>query len=402
MANIDNVSDNEAHSSEDDVSPIKAVDTSFILPSSDRGDSSADEDEEEEDAVADASMEDEAVSLRDDPLLDDNEDTLSEILPSPAVEGISQPLTIGEVAALRAMMRKQISATQQVPSSKTNEPKENDKKFRVPKEHPVFNGDADKLEAFIVEMELTHAKETSGSKGDKHNPEFITKLIPYFKAESAGRIWFKMYASRRIRAGMKLTWKRLVRDLRASYGVFDQPDIQFEDYYEMSQKNDDVKTYIAKKCEAALMSEDLTPRLLKFGFIRGLNPEIRKYVKLQKPETLEAAQRTAIDYENSIKGKVAVKKSVADGQRGRGSGRGSGSDGASRTEPASRKRPNESTASMSNEQIKALDELRMIRRNKCFGCGLEGHRREACKADKAVVKKHQDLIASLKTKINGA
>jgi len=215
-------------------------------------------------------------------------------------------LTPQEIELIRMQLRNNLKDKRQCSGIRETIRKEN--RFQVPKEHPVFNGESEKLEAFIMEMELTHAKETTGEMASRHNSEFITKLVPYFKADTAARIWFKMYASRRAKSGSCLSWKKLVRDLRRSYGAFDQPDIQFEDYYDMAQRTLDVKTYIAKKCEAALMSSDLTPRLLKFGFIRGLNTEIKNYVKLQKPNSLEEAQRAAIDFGNSMKGKSNLKK----------------------------------------------------------------------------------------------
>lgn len=305
-----------------------------------------------------------------------------------------EKLSRDEIALIRMQLRSNLSNIQQ-PEQSVSKNKDTEKNFRVPKEHPIWGGEPDKLETFIVEMELTHARETSGKMADMDNPGFITKLIPYFKPETSARIWFKMYASRRARAGLKLTWKRLVRDLRESYGVFDQPDLQFEEYYEMMQNGDDVKTYIAKKCEAALMSEDLTPRLLKFGFIRGLNVDIRNYVKLQKPATLEDAQRIAIDYANSIKGKSNSKRASSESSKKSDSRK-----EIATSSSGTRKRSRKNDDQLSESQKTALEKLRTLRRDKCFNCGISGHRREACKTDQTQVKKHQELITGLKNKIN--
>ena len=402
MVDLREISDIEANSSSDDQRSINGADSSFIQVEG--NDSSDSEDEGDIGVGADMDVEEQRPpEIVDDDQVDEDEDV--EIKPDdvPEVEfdGDDQvrPLSSDEVSIFRMYLRGQVLNGLREPVINKKSKKET--VFRVPKEHPVFDGCSGNLETFIVEMELTHAKETNGTAGDKHNPDFITKLIPYFKESTAARIWFKMYASRRTKSSLKLTWNKLVRDLRASYGVFDRPDIQFEDHYDMAQKSYDVKTYIAKKCEAALLSEDLTPRLLKFGFIRGLNEDIRKYVKLQKPETLEEAQRIAIDFENSIKGKstnrptrVRLEGTCSDVTRRSSPNNNGAGDGKRKRNPDGKGKLNES-------QAKALEELRVLRRNKCFECGVAGHRREECKATGDIVKNHKEVVAKLKDRING-
>ena len=384
MASINETSENEAHSSDSseeaagDMSSFIEINEAHASSSEDEAGSGVDDEPESE---IEWIEEDIAV---DEPMVEQREKDLK----------AKQELSAEEIELIRMQLRSKLNPKKKSATASSRKSKK--EVFRVPKEHPVFVGETDQLEAFIVEMELTHSKETTGRNADRHHPEFITKLVPYFKEGTAARIWFKMYASRRSKANKKLTWKRLVRDLRLNYGAFDQPDIQFEDYYDMMQGSMDVKTYIAKKCEAALMSDDLTPRLLKFGFIRGLKSDICNYVKLQKPDSLEDAQRIAIDFENSMKKSSSSKKqpSVSDNGKKKDKRDGDKQEGH-------RKRPRESADKMSESQKKALDELRKLRKNKCFGCGLDGHRREECKTDKAIVKKHLERVAELRQKING-
>lgn len=374
-----NILDNEVCSSDESESP-NGWGTSFIEMNDGANSSSSEEsgNVNEEESESDPEVDD--ATTEDPPVVPEN-----------GIEN-SNALTQEEIALIRMQLRRELGNHQ---LENLEMGKRDQRVFRVPKEHPVFDGEPENLEPFIVEMELTHAKETNGRARDEHNPDFITKLLPYFKEGTSARTWFKMYASRRTRLGVKLTWKRLVRDLRGSYGVFEQPDLQFEEYYDMQQSKDDVKTYIAKKCEAALMSEDLTPRLLKFGFIRGLNPDIRNYVKLQKPTTLEEAQRIAIDYSNSMKQKRHKPEHGGKSERNQ-SERNQSINSNSRP----RKRNREDEVKLNDLQKKALSELRKLRKDRCFNCGMQGHRREDCKSDRAVVKKHRDMVTELRNKIN--
>jgi Ty3 transposon capsid-like protein len=322
------------------------------------------------------------------------------------------PLSVEEIALIRMQLRENLVTRSERDRARGKlevKPEPAAKEFRVPKDHPVFDGDVDKLEAFIEGMELTHAKYTTGSARNKSNPDFITKLLPYFKEGTPAHTWFRVYARKRTKAGLKLTWGRLVRDIRASYGVFDQPDTQFETYYTMMQKGDDIHTYIANKCEAAMMSDDLTPNILKFGFIRGLDPDVKKHVKLRKPKTVEDAQREAIEYENSTGGKAAKKSSSArmasKVSRGNGNGHGSGNgrrSGSDNNSSNGRKRNRDDGNKLSGDQKEALEELRRSRRNKCFGCGKDGHRRDDCKASENEIASFQEKVNKLKSKIKGS
>jgi len=423
MNNNGNIPDIDGVSSVDDVESVNG-DQSFI----DLGDhavyseSSADESDGKS-VVMEQEQEPEDVDVPGEP-----------DIPNAAVfgrgveigdEAIVKPLSEAEIALVRLQLRENLVTRREHDRAQVKkigrfgyEVDKSTEEFRVPKDHPVFDGDVSKLEAFIESMELTHSKYTTGLARDKPNAEFISKLLPYFKEGSPAHTWFRVYARKRTQAGLKLTWCRLVRDIRASYGVFDQPDMQFEAYYTMMQKGDDIHTYIAKKCEASMMCNDLTPNLLKFGFIRGLDPDVKKHVKLAKPKTVEEAQREAIEYENSTGGKPTKKSSSSrsstnsNSGRGRGHGNGNGrgdgtggygrgnGSGSSSTSSGGRKRGRGGDDNLSAEQSEALEALRQFRRNKCFGCGKEGHRREKCDATDVELAAFQEKVDKLKSKIN--
>ena len=266
-------------------------------------------------------------------------------------------------------------------------------KFSVPRDHPIFSGSSNELEPFIMEMELLHDKETKN--GDDNNPSFITKLVPYFKSKSAVHTWFKMWASSRKKKGLRLSWNELVTSLREKYGAYEQPRKRFEEFFDLSQTSD-IQSYIAAKAEAALLSPEVNPKIELYGFLRGLREDYLNYVNLQCPKTLEAAQQSAIAYENSGSANTATPKK----------NRKVTFDPKPLTKPSITSTPTsdrkrKSTSNLSRDGEQALMELREIRKKgMCYKCGQAKHRVNECKADELVIQAHQSKINELKTRIN--
>lgn len=309
------------------------------------------------------------------------------------------PLTAAEIHQLRAQLQGTMGHIGQagVGSKKMEDQRRKRDKFKVPKEHPVFDGDPEKLEIFIMDMQMTHEEWIMGKRANKHNPGFIMKLLPYFKPNTPVALWFKMYATERRMQKQFMSWNMLVSDLRKEYGVYDQPEVLFENFWELKQTGS-VQSYIARKKAAALLAkEHLTESLTKFGFIRGLKGPIRNYVKLQKPRTVERAQKYAIAFENSS---GRSRRSITMDHDDDGENVSPKSSGG-RSEKGNRKRNRSDEGGMSDKQRKALKTLRQMREHKCFGCGEEGHRKDSCKADRKVKENFQANIKALKETING-
>jgi len=275
------------------------------------------------------------------------------------------------------------------------------RKFTVEKDRPMFDGNPEELEDWITEMLLLHHDYTNREVQCHHQPEFITKMVSYFKEGSVARVWFRMYASQRIKMGFTLSWMCLVDDLRVQFAKAKQTDSYFAEYYNMVQDSD-VKTYIAHKSELALRAVDLNDNLKLEGFIRGLRPRIKEYVMLQNPETLEKAQTQAIAFENSTLDMTPRKRYASDA-------RGSRESKTKRVQFKSTvmkmnasnvngyKAPSPSAASSSgSSSANALKELRGLRNNRCYVCGVHGHRKETCKATAEDKIKFQDKISKLK------
>lgn len=264
--------------------------------------------------------------------------------------------------------------------------------FKVPKEHPIFDGNPKNLELFVREMEFTHSEFTSGENAREDTTEFIKKLVPYFKTDSGVCAWFKMYASNRHQAGKKMSWKKLVRDLREQYGEHDHHRARFEDFYDMAQV-DDINTYITKKKEAALLAPEVTPRIHLFGFMRGLRDNIRSYVDLQRPDTVEEAEQWAKAFERSLTKKRKLAPIALEDIR----------DKETLTKKAKKLHPEKKVDKnkRSSEQENALQELRAIKhRGVCFACGNKGHRAGECNASSETQATFSDKVNKLKSILN--
>ena len=275
------------------------------------------------------------------------------------------------------------------------------KRFVVKSGHPIFNGNPEELEDWIIEMQLFHHDLTNNAVRCSDQPDFITQLVSYFQEGSVARVWFRMYATHRIQENFTLSWDCLVDDLRVQFAKAKQTDSYFAEYYNMVQDSD-VKTYIAHKAELALRAIDLNDNLKLEGFIRGLRPRIKEYVMLQNPETLEKAQTQAIAFENSTLDMTPRKRYASDA-------RGSRESKTKRVQFKSTvmkmnasnvngyKAPSPSAASSSgSSSANALKELRGLRNNRCYVCGVHGHRKETCKATAEDKIKFQDKISKLK------
>ena len=270
--------------------------------------------------------------------------------------------------------------------------------IQLPRDHPVFDGSSANLESWIMEMELTHQAFTNMYVKDSNQKPFISQLVPYFSPGSAVQSWFKLYASERVKKNLKMTWNKLIRDLRKNFGKFDQPEQIFEDFY-MLQQEGSVKEYITKKNSLAVMCMgDLNENVKYYGFVRGLKPRIREYVKLQQPKSVEVAQDLAIAFENSLIKPIGRVNSDGPHQA---------------TRPARDRVPKERVdrdqrningkrtgGNMSKNKEKLLDEIRKLRANRCFDCGEQGHRREECHATDELKQSFQKKIQKLKLMMN--
>ena len=130
-----------------------------------------------------------------------------------------------------------------------------------------------------------------------------------------------------------------------------------------------MKEYITKKNSIAVMCMDLNENIKYYGFVRGLKPRIREYVKLQQPKSVEVAQDLAIAFENSL-----IKPT---GQRG-----GNSETPRDTTRPLRERLPRERSArntlnengkrshgNMSKDKENLRDEIRKLRANRCYECG---------------------------------
>ena len=263
-----------------------------------------------------------------------------------------------------------------------------EKEFRVPGEHPVFSGKPDDVESFIVSMELAHRKETR-KIGD--NPNFVSKLAPYFSPALGARSAFEIWAEAKSQAGESMTWAGVKDHLRDTYGQCDDRHKRYQEFHAVKQTGT-VTEYITRRKRAAmLMGSDITENTRFCAFVAGLKPEIATYVRLQKAETLEEAQQFALAYETN-----GGKGNKREGPQRKHQLEQSGSSSAGERTKRSRGRKK-----LNDEQRAAATELKGLRQGACFRCGAKGHFSNKCQAEQGDVDRYRARVDALKAKIKG-
>ena len=275
-------------------------------------------------------------------------------------------------------------------------------KFKVEKGHPMFSGKPEDLDQFIMKMELQYEEYTDSVQREAHNPNFICKLGGHFEKELGADWWFYTWARGIRKANQPCTWNSLVEAMRKHFGGVDQQRIRFNEFIDLKQGLETVSKYMAQKAKIALQCEALNDNIEMYGFIRGLRPDIHSYVNLQRPQSLGEAQQHALTFEASMATNGQPQRSALrqtpsgtnnggtkSGKSVKNSGTGSGTSGKETTK-------NRDSKKLSPRQQEALEELRQLRKNKCFACGNEGHQSRDCSAPQATKDSHQERINKLK------
>jgi hypothetical protein len=272
--------------------------------------------------------------------------------------------------------------------------------FKVPSHgHAKFSGDPETLESFIVHMQLAHSEFTTGAAASEDNPEFIFKLVDYFTHGSSVRQWFEAFAIRRRELKLKLSWDKLVKALRQDYGIRDQMEEHLNKFHAITQGKDTIQSYIAKKKTAALLvKEHITPLVLLFAFLQGLRTDVAEHVRGRLPKSVEEAQSFAITYEQIQRGNKRT--AVISGKSINIKNDESKELLNKRKVAVSRSSERMIKKVRTQEQQAAYEDLIELRRNKCFSCGANDHRKEGCTASAGAKDAHYTKVKTLRTKIN--
>jgi hypothetical protein len=285
---------------------------------------------------------------------------------------------------------------------KLKSPRQSNKRpvFKVPSHgHAQFSGDPETLESFIVHMQLAHSEFTTGAAASEDNPEFIFKLVDYFTHGSSVRQWFEAFAIRRRELKLKLSWDKLVKALRQDYGIRDQMEEHLNKFHAITQGKDTIQSYIAKKKTAALLvKEHITPLVLLFAFLQGLRIDVAEHVRGRLPKSVEEAQSLAITYEQIQRGnkRTAIINSKPINIK---------NDESKQLLNKRKVAVSRSSEQMikkvrTQDQQAAYEDLIELRRNKCFSCGANDHRKEGCTASAGAKDAHYAKVRTLRTKIN--
>ena len=202
-------------------------------------------------------------------------------------------------------------------------------RFKVPKDHPTFSGRPEDLDQFIMKMELQYEEYTDSVQKEAHLPHFICKLGGHFEKELGADWWFYTWARGKRKRNEPCTWLGLVEAMREQFGGVDQERLRFNEFIDLKQgAMESVTKYMSQKAKLALQCE-VSNKIQLYGFIRGLRSDIQSYVNLQRPKSLDEAQKHALTFEASTANgsKRSTKPNngeTKNGGQNSGSGTGSG------------------------------------------------------------------------------
>ena len=283
-------------------------------------------------------------------------------------------------------------------------------RFKVPKDHPMFSGRPEDLDQFIMKMELQYEEYTDSVQREAHLPHFICKLGGHFEKELGADWWFYTWARGKRKRNEPCTWLGLVEAMREQFGGVDQERLRFNEFIDLRQgAMESVTKYMSQKAKLALQCE-VSDKIQLYGFIRGLRSDIQSYVNLQRPKSLDEAQKHALTFEASTTNgqKRSTKpnngESKNGGQNSGGSGTGSGTNNNKSSgtrnvvdkSNASKEKSRSDPKALTQRQKEALEEIRQLRKGKCFACGQTGHESRSCTAPQATKDSHQERISKLK------
>lgn len=225
-----------------------------------------------------------------------------------------------------------------------------------PRKPEVFNGKKTDgaCEAFVEAVD-NYLAYYGNSLSNERQVRLVLSLIV-----GPADTWFRSYRNRELQGANPEDWPALKEILKEHFIPVNATETLRDQLHDLTQRGS-VANYVERFCTITNQLSDVSTAEALDRFVRGLKPEVRAKVRLERPDTLHEAMEVADQVDRVMYKNGAAREPFIRSMRPRPSG------------PVPMELGALSTTTLTQEEKQEC-----LRRGACFHCQRAGHRARQC------------------------